>query len=185
MDFKNFNHPHGYGKGHTDHGNGHGHGHEHHCHIPCFTKDTALLTNKGEKLIQRLKVGDKILTRDNGFKEITWINKVKVTKPNKKVLPINVLGTLYSPNHRILQLVSSKEREVFDFAKNIGQVTLVDNVTYFHFTLDQHEVVLSNGMWTESFYISDYSLSLLDEDSKKELLELFPDKFKELARKVA
>jgi hypothetical protein len=47
--------------------------------------------------------------------------------------------------------------------------------TYIHFMFDRHEVVLSNGAWTESFQPGDYSLKGLGNAQRNEILELFPE----------
>ena len=48
-------------------------------------------------------------------------------------------------------------------------------VSYIHFMFDQHEVVLSNGAWTESFQPGDYSLNGIGNAQRNEILELFPE----------
>lgn len=70
---------------------------------------------------------------------------------------------LLSPNHRVL-VASDKaqlffeEREVLVAAKHlvgkdgIHQVDAM-GTTYLHFMFDHHEVVLSDGAWTESFRV--------------------------------
>jgi hypothetical protein len=40
---------------------------------------------------------------------------------------------------------------------------------------DQHEVVLSNGAWTESFQPGDYTLKGIGNAQRNEILELFPE----------
>jgi len=40
---------------------------------------------------------------------------------------------------------------------------------------DQHEVVLSDGTWTESFQPGDLSLAGVGDASREEILELFPE----------
>ena len=42
---------------------------------PCFTPGTLIATPRGEIAVQDLKVGDKVLTRDNGIQDIRWIGK--------------------------------------------------------------------------------------------------------------
>jgi hypothetical protein len=92
---------------------------------------------------------------------------------------------MLSPNHKLLvanayaQLYFA-EGEVFVAAKHlIGQlgVTQVDitQTTYIHFMFERHEVVRSNGAWTESFYPGDYSINGLDIEAREEILELFPE----------
>ena len=40
---------------------------------------------------------------------------------------------------------------------------------------DRHEVVLSNGAWTESFQPGDYSLKGIGNAQRSEIFELFPE----------
>ena len=40
---------------------------------------------------------------------------------------------------------------------------------------DQHEVVLSNGAWSESFQPGDYTLDGIGKEQRDEILELFPE----------
>ena len=46
--------------------------------------------------------------------------------------------------------------------------------TYFHLLLDAHEILLSNGMATESFLPGPETLPGYDAETQKELLGLFP-----------
>lgn len=75
---------------------------------------------------------------------------------------------LVSPNHRML-VASDKtqlyfeESEVLASAKHLvgaDGIHAVDvmGTSYIHFLFDRHDVVLSNGAWTESFQPGDYSL---------------------------
>ncbi|MFN6977544.1 MAG: Hint domain-containing protein, partial [Gemmobacter sp.] len=43
--------------------------------IPCFTPGTLIATPRGERPIEDLKAGDKVITRDNGIQEIRWIGR--------------------------------------------------------------------------------------------------------------
>ena len=48
-------------------------------------------------------------------------------------------------------------------------------VEYIHFMCDGHEIVLSNGAWTETFQPGDISLGALGDARRNELFRLFPD----------
>jgi len=168
--------------------------------IPCFTPGTAIATPRGERLVEELQVGDRIITRDNGIQEIRWIGhkemsgKALVNAPHLKPILIKAgaLGNglperdmLVSPNHRVL--VSNdrtqlyfEESEVLAAAKHLvgapGIHALdVMSTTYIHFMFDRHEVVLSNGAWTESFQPGDYSLKGIGNAQRTEIFELFPE----------
>lgn len=92
---------------------------------------------------------------------------------------------MVSPNHRVLvandkTALYFEDREVLVAAKHLTGLRGVDQVqttvvTYIHFMFDQHEVVLSDGAWTESFQPGDQSLRGLDNGQRNEIFELFPD----------
>ena len=48
-------------------------------------------------------------------------------------------------------------------------------VTYVHIMFEQHEVILSDGSWTESFQPGDQSLAGIGAAQRNEILELFPE----------
>ena len=43
--------------------------------VPCFTAGTCIRTPRGEVPVETLKLGDQVLTLDNGPQEIRWIGK--------------------------------------------------------------------------------------------------------------
>ncbi len=168
--------------------------------IPCFTPGTLIATPTGEKMVEDLKMGDRIITRDNGIQEIAWTGrkvldgKKLANNPHLKPILIKAgsLGDglperdmLVSPNHRVL--VSSEmtqlyfeEREVLAAAKHMTGARGIHSIdamstTYIHFMCERHEVVLSNGAWTESFQPGDYSLKGIGNSQRNEILELFPE----------
>ena len=168
--------------------------------IPCFTPGTTIATPRGERLVEELREGDRIITRDNGIQEIRWVGARQMTglelarAPHLKPVLIRAgaLGNdlperdmLVSPNHRMLvnndkAALYFEEREVLAAAKHliggagIQEVNVV-STTYIHFMFDQHEVVLSNGAWTESFQPGDYTLEGIGNAQRNEILELFPE----------
>ena len=168
--------------------------------IPCFTPGTLIATAKGQCLVEDLKPGDRIITRDNGFQEIAWVGAKKVPglemvkQPNLKPVMVKAgaLGgglperdMLLSPNHKVLLAdfkaeLYFEEREVFVAAKHLVGMPGIERVnvtqtTYIHFMFDRHEVVLSDGAWTESYHPGDYSINGIDEGARNEILALFPE----------
>lgn len=167
---------------------------------PCFTPGTQIATPFGQSPVERLSVGDKVLTRDNGAQRIAWIGKrtlaVADLKEAPELRPVTIkAGALghglpfrdmtLSPNHRVLiaedgapdsddvteTLVSA--RHLVD-GRGIRQ-SRAETVTYVHFLLDAHEVVLSDGSWTESFEPSKPWLDGIGAARRAEILALFPE----------
>jgi Hint domain len=48
-------------------------------------------------------------------------------------------------------------------------------VTYLHLLFDAHEIIRSDGAWTESFQPADRTLGALDAEARAELAAIFPD----------
>ncbi|SMX28073.1 Bifunctional hemolysin/adenylate cyclase precursor [Pelagimonas phthalicica] len=168
--------------------------------IVCFTPGTLIATPSGERLVEDLQEGDRVITRDNGIQEIKWLGRKDLTghdlarKPHFKPILIQkgALGNnlpehdlLVSPNHRVLvandkTALYFEEREVLVAAKHLTGLDGVDEVeslgvSYIHIMFENHEVILSNGAWTESFQPGDYSLKGIGNAQRQEIFELFPE----------
>lgn len=168
--------------------------------IACFTPGTKIATLKGEVLVENLVAGDKVVTRDNGIQDIRWTGQKKIdwrvmtTNPHLKPVLVRQgsLGNnlperdlMVSPNHRVLvanerTALQFDEAEVLVAAKHlIGGISVrsIDSMgtTYIHFMFDRHEVVLSDGIWSESFQPTDTSLKGFGNSQRAEIFEIFPD----------
>ncbi|GHG80454.1 Hint domain-containing protein [Pseudodonghicola xiamenensis] len=166
--------------------------------VPCFTPGTRIATPEGERLVEDLQIGDLVMTRDNGIQEIRWIGERELAGAEmaEHLQPVLIgkgaLGNglperdmMVSPQHRVLiasdrNALYFEEREVLVAAKHLTWMKGVErvecaSVTYIHFMFDQHEVVLSDGAWTESFQPGDLTLGGMDSAQRMEILELFPD----------
>ena len=158
------------------------------------------MTPRGEVPIEKLREGDRVFTRDNGLHEIRWIGRTKLGARQiarmPEVAPIVIrkgaLGSgmperdlVVSPNHRVLITsdlaeLMFDEREVLIAAKHLVGLTGVEqaepgSTSYIHMLFDHHEVILSNGAWTESFQPGDYSLRGIGDGQRAEILDLFPE----------
>jgi Ca2+-binding RTX toxin-like protein len=168
--------------------------------VPCFTPGTKIATPQGERLVEDLKAGDRIITRDNGIQEIRWVGARAMSGEELEraahLKPVLIrqgaLGNglperdmMVSPNHRVLvandkTALYFEEREVLVAAKHLTGLEGVDIVdvsqtTYIHIMFDRHEVILSDGTWTESFQPGDHSLAGIGNAQRNEILELFPE----------
>ncbi len=168
--------------------------------VPCFTPGTLIATPRGERLVEELREGDRIITRDNGIQEIRWVGRKEISarsllaQPHLRPVLIRAgaLGhglperdMMVSPNHRLLiandrtQLYFD-ESEVLAAAKHlVGGAGILEaavaQTAYIHFMFDRHQVVLSNGAWTESFQPGDHSLQGIGAAQRDEILGLFPE----------
>jgi hypothetical protein len=166
---------------------------------PCFTPGTLITTHRGELPVELISTGDRVVTRDNGIQTIRWVGKTQMYlqdfQMEPHLLPVFIqqgsLGKglperdmMVSPNHRILvqsgrTSLKYAEREVLVAAKHLaaqGVHTVQSSGTkYIHFMCEKHEVVLSNGVWTETFHPDDTSLKGIGNAQRLEILELFPE----------
>ena len=167
---------------------------------PCFTPGTLIATPRGEVAIEILRVGDRVITRDNGLQIIRWIGTRPVRAgaffTHHHLAPVHIrkgaLGNdlperdmMVSPNHRMLvahdktALHFEDSDEVLVAAKHLTGLAGVDvlqnvETTYLHIMFDRHEVILSNGAWSESFQPDVQALAGIGNAQRIELLELFP-----------
>jgi len=134
------------------------------------------------------------------LQEIRWVGRRDLTgqelcqAPNLKPVLIRAgsLGRglperdmMVSPQHRMLinnnrSALYFDEREVLAAAKHLTGMEGVDTVeasgvSYIHFMFDQHEVVLSNGAWTESFQPGEQVMDGMGDAQRNEIYDLFPE----------
>lgn len=168
--------------------------------IICFTPGTRIATPKGEIAVEKLKCGDKVITRDNGAQTLRWVGRRDLSPDDMRMdeafqpvlIRAGALGNgvperdmLVSPQHRMLVKsdlaeVMFQEREVLIAAKHLTGLDGVDQVrtgavSYLHLMFDQHEVVLAEGAWAESFQPGDQSLRGIGAEQRDEILTLFPE----------
>ncbi|KMW59570.1 Alkaline phosphatase [Candidatus Rhodobacter oscarellae] len=169
--------------------------------VPCFVSGTLIDTPDGKTPIETLKVGDKVITADNGPQTIRWIGAKQLgpeaLTENPNLRPIRIaagcLGNglpesdlVVSPQHRVLLQSNIVERvfgskEVLVAAKKLLSLPGVsvdeemESLTYWHILLDQHEVVLANGAQTESLYLGREGLKSMTAAARKEISLLFPE----------
>ncbi len=168
---------------------------------PCFTPGTLIATDRGQRPVETLRRGDKVVTRDNGLRRIYWIGRrdlslgdlTRVGALRPVLIRAGALGEgrpsrdmLVSPNHRFLRRIGSglareaEADEVLIAAKHLVDGRRIRKaqtlgVSYMHILCDRHQVVLANGAWTESFHPDDRVFSDMDDDHRRELMRLFPE----------
>ncbi|MDO6614174.1 MULTISPECIES: Hint domain-containing protein [Pacificibacter] len=168
--------------------------------VVCFASGTLIKTCEGEIAVEDLKVGDKVLTLDDGYQPIRWIGMRKLSAQdlteNPKLRPIRIrAGALgndmptqdltVSPQHRVLANSKIAERmfgvnEVLVGAKHLIELDGVEvaedmaEVTYVHFLFEEHQIVFSNGARTESLYTGAEALKSISPKAREEIYAIFP-----------
>ena len=63
----------------------------------------------------------------------------------------------------------------------IRVATDLEEFEYFHILFESHQTIFSEGLPTESFYPGDVAMKSLSEESRVEVLELFPELSEDVA----
>lgn len=159
----------------------------------CFTRGTAIRTERGETLVEDLVIGDSVWTESNGMQPVRWICRREVPAIGA-FAPVRIrkgaLGAVrdivVSPAHRML--VQGPEIEMlFGMPKalvaakdllndsTITREASLETVEYFHILFDQHEVLEAHGTLSESFYPHGAALDDFGAEQRRELFALFPE----------
>lgn len=167
----------------------------------CFTPGTLIRTQSGERRIENLAVGDLILTRSGRSVPLRWIATTHLDAAtlnrHPEFRPVRIKASalgqrqprqdlVLSPQHRVLLQgapiqLHFGETEVLAPAVHLvngGTIEIardLPEVTYIHLLFDRHEIIDSNGLMTESFHPGPACLGTLENDTRAELLALFPD----------
>lgn len=168
--------------------------------VICFTPGTRILTPDGSRLIEDLRPGDRILTKDNGTQDVLWNGMRRMTGARLYAMPhlrpirfkAGALGIdrpdqdlLVSPQHRML-LAGASARALFNVPEVLvkaedlmnDHTICVDHalreVTYIHILLDRHSIIWANGLETESFHPSNCALETIEKSQRESLLSLLP-----------
>jgi len=150
--------------------------------------------------VETLRIGDRVLTRDHGYQTLRWVGRrdlaATALAAQPRLRPILIRrGALgrglperdmrLSPQHRILltgaraELLSG-EPEVLSPAlyflgrSGIAQDRAAGGTSYLHLLFDRHEIILSDGVWTESFQPAQPTLGAIGSAQRREILDLFP-----------
>jgi Hint domain len=142
----------------------------------CYCRGTQILTDRGERRIETLQIGDTVRTASGALRPIIWIGRRsyggRFIMSRADILPVcikaNALGDnepkrdlWISPHHAMYfaddnggVLVEAKD---LVNGKSIVQAHSVDKVEYFHIELDTHDVIIAEGALSETF---------IDDDSR-------------------
>ena len=157
-------------------------------------------TDCGPVPVEDLTVGCRVLTRDSGYRPLRWVGRRDlgraelIAKP--ALIPVQIrqgaLGAdmpnrdmVVSPQHRMLltgaraELIAG-ETEVLAAALHLVGQPGVERasgaaVSYIHILFDHHEIVRSDGCWSESFQPGAQTLGGMDQAQRDEIFALFPE----------
>ncbi|MDK3075538.1 Hint domain-containing protein [Sedimentitalea sp. JM2-8] len=168
---------------------------------PCFAAGTLIDTPDGPRRVETLRPGDPVLTAGGDTRVIRWAGRTIVRFSERggpeHLRPILIRADAFgpgspdsdlrvSPQHRIVSSglwndVLFGSRDVLVAAKHFVNGTTVvrddlcGSVEYVHVLLDRHEILVSNGVPSESYHPGPMTVGALDRSLRDELFEIFPD----------
>lgn len=160
----------------------------------CFCSGTEIATPSGPRKVETLVAGDVVLTHTGDRKQIVWIASTRIglaellAHPNLRPIriPAGAVGPglpsrdlRVSPQHRIVLQGAASELlfgvdTVLVAAKflvgSIAEVApLTGRVEYFHVLLEEHEMLVSNGIASESFQPARRTMDVMDDAARGSL----------------
>lgn len=165
--------------------------------IPCFDAGTLIDTPRGPCAVETLRPGDLVRTYDCGDMPVLWTRSSTHCLEGKDSASAPILvgkGALgpgrpdrdlvISPQHRILvggagQLPTLVDHEALSPAKALAGLRGIRRmhgrrtVRWVHFALETHQIVRSNGCYTESLLLGPMVLGRLSNRQRDHLRSVF------------
>lgn len=158
----------------------------------CFVRDALIRTPQGAVPVQDIMVGDRVWTKSNPEAVVRWVGSktIYATGPTAPVVfEVGAIGNttplVVSQQHRVL--VRNAEAVLMFGAEEVlvpalslvalDGVRIAEGgvVTYHHIMFDDHKIIESDGVLTESFHPGPTAMDTLDQAAQEELTRLFPD----------
>jgi hypothetical protein len=140
--------------------------------IACYCRGTLIETRHGHTQVEKLAIGDEVVTLSGALRPIKWIGwrsySGRFVVGRADILPVCIkAGALdvnvprrdlwISPHHAMhLDGVLIEARDLVN-GVSIVQARDIEEVEYFHIELDSHDVIVAEGALSETF---------LDDDSR-------------------
>ncbi len=132
---------------------------------PCFRRGTRVLTAEGERAVEHLAVGERVLTAGGRAAPIVWIGErgidCRCHPAREKVWPVRIRAGAFAEGKPVRDLLLSPDHAVFCDGVLIPAKHLVNGATivqeaaahvyYFHIELDRHDILVAHGLEVESY----------------------------------
>ncbi len=167
----------------------------------CFTPGTWIETPDGPRLVETLRVGDWVQTLDRGPQPLIWVGQTAISAQTLRhradLRPIVIRQDAFgpglpnkdmrvSPQHRIL--ITGAQAELFFGEPEVlaAAAHLIDDVNvvaddslspvlYLHLQCASHEVLLSDGLASESYNPGSLSVKSFSQAAQSRLQTALPD----------
>lgn len=160
----------------------------------CFCSGSDIATPSGPRKVETLAAGDMVLTDGGEARQVIWVGCSRQTQesllrhPNLRpgVIPAGALSPglpladlHLSPQHRIVmqgptcELLFGTDTVLVAVKFLVGTLADVAPVTgpvdYFHILLEDHDMLVSNGLPTESFQPARRTIDVMDDVTRSTL----------------
>lgn len=162
--------------------------------MPCLCAGTEIATPTGVRKVESLMAGDLVLTADGSARPILWVGSTRIShaalQVNPAHRPIVIAANAFgpgapaadlhvSPQHRVLvedpacELLFGVSAVLVPARFLVGRLAEVADPTadvdYYHILLENHDMLVSNGLVTESFQPARRTIEVLDDPSRARL----------------
>lgn len=160
--------------------------------VACFVSGTRIRTEVGYQLIDTLREGDLIWTRDNGLQPLRWMGQRSLSGL-KEHAPIQIAQETFgaikphwvSPDHLLLLTgwraeLTYGEKEVLVPARALVdacdvRVSACTEVTYCHLAFDAPQIVSGDGVLSQTFHPDSAAVVGMNGAHLATMVSLFPE----------
>ncbi len=133
--------------------------------VACFHRGSMIATPGGEIAVEQLQAGDTVLTADGDASPVKWVGFRHIDCQRhaspRDVWPVRIAAGAFAPGLPTRDLLLSPDHSVFTQGVLIPVRYLIngatirqepaDSVTYYHVELPAHDIILAEGLPTESY----------------------------------
>ena len=166
----------------------------------CFVAGTLIATPTGERAVESLRAGDLVLNLEGQAEALLWVGHRRLTPDElnreSRLWPVRIPAGLFgpgrphsplsvSPQHRIwvegwrVQLAAGLEAGLIAAQHLVdcgaSQARPAAAVDYYHLLFETHQIVLSNGLPSESLQPTGANLRDIAPEARAEFARLFPE----------
>jgi hypothetical protein len=134
--------------------------------MACFVTGTRIRTERGDIAVEDLRAGvDRVITAEGRVAPILWIGHRAADPLSTDDRPVRLRAHCIGPDLPARDLLVSPEHAIFLDGALYPAASLLNphsiiradlaSVTYFHILLDRHDIILAEGLPTESFLPND------------------------------
>ena len=136
--------------------------------VTCFASGTLITTVRGDIAVEDLRVGDHVVTSGGALRSIRWLGHRTMNcrahpRPHE-AMPVCISSHAFgaglpsrdlylSPGHSICVALPGEvlvPASALINGSTVRQIE-VDTITYWHVELDSHDIILANGLPSETF----------------------------------